>query len=154
MMKHFELKIPPLLVLVCFAGFMWLTAHVFEQQTIDIKYNILISLSFLSLAFLILLASSYRFKKAKTTVNPIKPDNSSSLVTSGIYGFSRNPMYLSFAMMLTALGIYLSTIQALVCVPVFVVFINQFQIKPEEKALLQIFGNAYSNYKKSVRRWL
>lgn len=153
-MKYFELKIPPVLVFVIFAGLMWLTPVAFELEKVHLKYNRLYLLSFLSLALIILLISAYSFKKAHTTVNPIKPNNSSSLVTTGIYRITRNPVYVSFTLLLISWGVFLSTIESLVFIPIFIAYINYFQIIPEEKALHGIFGQPYRDYKNKVRRWV
>lgn len=153
-MKYFELKIPPLLVFVIFAGLMWLTPLAFELEKVHLQYNHIYLFSFLSLALIILFISAYSFKKAHTTVNPIKPNNSSSLVTTGIYRFTRNPMYVSFTLLLISWGVFLATMETLVFIPLFIAYINFFQIIPEEKALLGIFGQPYSDYKNKVRRWV
>jgi len=76
------------------------------------------------------------------------------LVTNGTFHFTRNPMYLSLLLYLLAWAVYLSNWLALLFVPVFVLYINQFQIKPEERALSSLFGLEYAAYKGRVRRWL
>ncbi len=87
-------------------------------------------------------------------MNPIKPGAASSLVTGGVFRFTRNPMYLSLLLYLLAWTAYLSNWLALLLVPVFVLYINQLQIKPEERALSALFGSEYASYKARVRRWL
>jgi protein-S-isoprenylcysteine O-methyltransferase Ste14 len=94
------------------------------------------------------------FRHAKTTVNPLSPANSSSLVTSGIYRFTRNPMYVGLALVLLAWALFLSSPWSLLGPLVFVLYINRFQIVPEERILSGIFGEAYSAYRTKVRRWL
>ena len=94
------------------------------------------------------------FVRAGTTVNPLTPDASSSLVTSGVYRISRNPMYLGFLLLLLAWGIYLANVLALLPVPLFVVYMNRFQIAPEESALRSRFGRDFADYSNQVRRWL
>ncbi len=80
--------------------------------------------------------------------------HASSLVTSGVYTISRNPMYLGGLIMLLGWGILLSNAPALVCLPVYVLYINRFQIEPEERALTLLFGPAYTAYTARARRWL
>jgi protein-S-isoprenylcysteine O-methyltransferase Ste14 len=87
-------------------------------------------------------------------MNPIKPSAASSLVTGGVFRFTRNPMYLSLLLYLLAWAAYLSNWLALLFVPVFVLYINELQIKPEERALSALFGAEYASYKGRVRRWL
>ena len=153
MIKFFALKFPPLLILVMFASLMWLTTFLFVESPFLLPYKVVVSISLFITAIIILLASTYHFKKAKTTVNPIRPDSASSLVTTGIYKYTRNPMYVSFLLLLISWGLYLSTLQTFIFILPFIVFINYLQIKPEEKALLQIFGQTYSDYQQRVRRW-
>lgn len=106
------------------------------------------------IGLVILLVSGYQFRKASTTVHPLKPDESSSLVTSGIYRFSRNPMYIGFLLLLLAWGLILGSALAFLVLPFFIVLITNVQITPEESVLLKRFGEEYINYKKKVRRWI
>ncbi|HEX6927780.1 MAG TPA: isoprenylcysteine carboxylmethyltransferase family protein, partial [Gammaproteobacteria bacterium] len=82
------------------------------------------------------------------------PGRASALVVAGIYRRSRNPMYLGFALLLLALGIHLRSLSALLILPAFVLYMNRFQIAPEERALEARFGEEYNVYRQSVRRWL
>jgi protein-S-isoprenylcysteine O-methyltransferase Ste14 len=94
------------------------------------------------------------FRRAKTTVNPMTPDAASSLVVSGIYRYTRNPMYLGFLLILTGWAALLSNMLALAVLPAFVVFMNRFQISPEERVLASLFPVDYAEYRARVRRWL
>jgi protein-S-isoprenylcysteine O-methyltransferase Ste14 len=95
------------------------------------------------------------FRRANTTVNPITPDKASALVVDGIYRFSRNPMYLGFLFLLVAWAIFLANWPALMLAPpVFVIYMNKFQIVPEEKTLSALFGDDFESYKCLVRRWI
>lgn len=94
------------------------------------------------------------FFKSKTTVNPLKPDKSQALVTSGLYRFSRNPMYLGMLLMLTGLALWLGNPIGVLPLIFFVAYLTTFQIKPEEAVLQKLFGATYSDYQDSVRRWL
>lgn len=94
------------------------------------------------------------FKWAKTTVNPTKPQSSSALVKSGIYRRTRNPMYLGFLLILIGLAILTANLVAFLILPAFALYMNQFQIKPEERALTSIFGDEFRAYCSSVRRWI
>ena len=94
------------------------------------------------------------FFRAKTTVNPLKPENSKVLVVAGLYKFTRNPMYLGMLLLLFGWTFWLGNPVGL-CLPfIFVWYITKFQIKPEELALVDIFGDQYVQYKQQVRRWL
>ncbi len=90
----------------------------------------------------------------KTTVNPLTPEATTTMVTSGIYRFTRNPMYLGFLLILAGWAIALSHLLAFVILPLFVWYMNRFQILPEERALASKFPEAFTAHKRSVRRWL
>ena len=94
------------------------------------------------------------FRKARTTVNPLAPEQASALVISGIYRYSRNPMYLGFALMLLAWVVFLLAWPGVLVIAAFVLYLNRFQIRPEELALTARFGAAFHAYQSSVRRWL
>lgn len=94
------------------------------------------------------------FFRSGTTVNPLHPERASTLVTSGLYRLSRNPMYLGMACLLTAWCLYLGTVPGLIVIVGFVVCIEIHQIKPEEEALECVFGVEYVAYKTRVRRWI
>lgn len=117
-------------------------------------WQILIILSLCSSATFFCLAGILSFKQAKTTVNPIHPEEASTLVKTGVYRISRNPMYFGFALFLAAWAAYLSTPFALVGLFGFIFYMNQFQIIPEEQTLSEIFGSEFEEYKMTVRRWL
>jgi len=101
-----------------------------------------------------ILAGVYEFQKAKTTLNPTTPAATSSVVASGIYRVSRNPMYVGFLLVLTGWAIFLSHPLPFLLLPAFVAYMNRFQISPEERVLSAKFGDEYDTYKQSVRRWL
>jgi protein-S-isoprenylcysteine O-methyltransferase Ste14 len=94
------------------------------------------------------------FLRRRTTINPLKPDSASALVTGGIYRFTRNPMYLGGATLLLAWALYLGNVAAFAGVPLFILYMNRFQIAPEERALEARFGAEYLAYRTRVPRWL
>lgn len=94
------------------------------------------------------------FRKAKTTMNPFKPDTASALVSDGMYRFTRNPMYLGLLVTLLGRAAFLRQPLVLVFLPFFVLYITRFQIKPEERVLSSRFGDDYADYMAKVRRWL
>lgn len=102
----------------------------------------------------IAIAGVVAFRRARTTVNPLKPEATSSLVISGVYGFTRNPMYVGLALVLLAWAVFLSSALALLGPLVFILYMNRFQIVPEERVLSGMFGDAYSTYQTNVRRWI
>jgi protein-S-isoprenylcysteine O-methyltransferase Ste14 len=149
-----ELKIPPVALVVIVAVAMWLgAAYVpgfhfrFPLQSIAALVIGLAGIITCTLGFL-------EFKRAKTTVNPTKPQSSSSLVTSGIYRHTRNPMYLGFLLILAGWAAFTATTLSFFGLPAFVFYMNQFQIKPEERALESLFGEEFTEYCFIVRRWI
>lgn len=100
------------------------------------------------------LAGVRSFRSAGTTVNPLKPDGSSALVVNGIFRRTRNPMYLGLLLLLLGWGLYLANPFALLLVVAFPPYMNRFQIRPEERALEAAFGQAFTEYRRRVRRWL
>jgi protein-S-isoprenylcysteine O-methyltransferase Ste14 len=107
----------------------------------------------LGMAMAIGLFALIQFFRMKTTVDPTRPKKASTLVTNGIYRFSRNPMYLALLMVLLAWGLYLGNAFNTLVAAAFVGYMNRFQISAEEKALAKLFGNAYQQYCVNVRRW-
>ncbi|MGY1459865.1 methyltransferase family protein [Luteimonas sp. A534] len=94
------------------------------------------------------------FRCAGTTVNPLHSAKSSQLVTSGAYRFSRNPMYLGHSLILLGWGLYLGNAVAVAIVPLLVLYLSRFQIRPEERQLLARFPDAYAAFCRQVPRWL
>jgi protein-S-isoprenylcysteine O-methyltransferase Ste14 len=94
------------------------------------------------------------FYKSSTSIDPYKPDKASSLVTSGIYGISRNPMYAGLLFILAGYGFYLGNVLVFAMLPPFMGYMSRYQIIPEEQVIEQKFGDEYRKYKSEVRRWL
>ena len=153
-MNALELKIPPLVLVLVLALTMWFTAMQLPSLAITLPWRHGLAATVSSVGILFLLAGMYSFQKAKTTFNPMKPDTASSLVASGIYRISRNPMYVGFLLALTGWATWLSHPLPFLLLPIFVVYMNHFQISPEERALSAKFGDEYDRYKQGVRRWL
>ena len=75
-------------------------------------------------------------------------------MSDGVYRYTRNPMYVGLACCVLAWGVYLQNFAALLGVVIFIAYMTHFQIKPEERALQEKFGDEYANFKSKVRRWL
>jgi protein-S-isoprenylcysteine O-methyltransferase Ste14 len=148
-----ELKVPPLALVFLFGALMWL-ASAYSAFTLALPWHSMFALIFCSVGFAIVLAGVFAFRQAKTTVNPLKPETATAMVTSGIYRFTRNPMYLGFLLVLAGWGMYLSNLLAVALLPLFVLYMNRFQIVPEERALCAKFSHVFTAYTCSVRRWL
>src|SRR5699024_7610486 len=96
----------------------------------------------------------YGFRHAQTTLDPRQPRQAAKLVTTGVYRYSRNPMYLGLLLWLLAYALWLQAPFALIGPALFMAYITVFQIKPEEAALAAMFGDAYHAYTRRTRRWL
>jgi protein-S-isoprenylcysteine O-methyltransferase Ste14 len=153
-MKNLELKIPPVAVMAIVGAAMWLVSIVLPRVNFynSFRKAIVIIFALTGAAFGIMGLLSFRL--AKTTFDPMKPDSSTSLVTSGVYSITRNPMYVGLLSLLTAWGFFLGSAYSLFLTAAFVFYMNKFQIEPEERALKSIFGDAYDDYVLRIRRWL
>jgi protein-S-isoprenylcysteine O-methyltransferase Ste14 len=153
-MTTLELKIPPPAVALAIGFLMWLTSVLFGYIPIPLDYRLGAALALLVIGQGISISGIVAFRQAKTTLNPLKPGNSTALVTRGIYRFTRNPMYLGLLLTLMGWAAFLASPPALVFLFLYVVYINRFQIEPEERMLASLFGGDYTAYKTRVRRWL
>jgi protein-S-isoprenylcysteine O-methyltransferase Ste14 len=149
-----ELKVPPLLVALILGASMWLVARLTPGLAAELPYAEVVAGAVLLAAVAIALAGVVAFRRARTTVDPIHPDHASAIVTGGIYGLTRNPMYLGFLLLLAAWAIWLGNLPACLGLPAFVKYMNRFQILPEERFLGGKFGAPYAAYLLRVRRWI
>ncbi|AYC31569.1 isoprenylcysteine carboxylmethyltransferase family protein [Pseudomonas cavernae] len=154
-MRWLENRIPPPLVATLFGLLMWLVAHLLPGRLeLAIEWRLGTALAVLLVGVGVCLAGVLSFRRARTTVNPLKPETASALVSSGIYRYTRNPMYLGFATALLAWSVFLAWPPAVLGVLGFVLYMNRFQIAPEEWALSALFGADFYQYCGRVRRWL
>jgi protein-S-isoprenylcysteine O-methyltransferase Ste14 len=153
-MQWLELKIPPLLVWLVIAGAMPGVAYSAPKLSFTLDGSSALALTLVALGGALAVAGVIAFRNQRTTVNPLIPSASSSVVSGGVYRVSRNPMYLGFLLALAGWAVYLSNAGAALLLPVFVAYMTQYQIKPEERALLAKFGSEFAQYMSRVRRWL
>jgi len=153
-MKTLELKIPPPLVALTVAAAMWFAHRYAPSLDLIIPWRVAMAIALAVLGIALALAGVFAFRKAKTTVNPLKPETTSSVVASGIYRFTRNPMYLGMLVVLVGWAVFLANGIAFGLAPLFMLYMNRFQIGPEERVLSGHFGSEYAQYMQSVRRWL
>ena len=150
-MEKFSKIPPPLVVLILVISTFFSSKKI---DLIQIPFQNLISIFILSIGILILLNPVLKFKKSKTTINPIKFKKVNKLVTSGIYKYSTNPMYLGLLMIVISSSIFYLNIYSILTPLFFYLWINRFQIKREEVFLTEKFGEDYLSYKKKTRRWI
>jgi protein-S-isoprenylcysteine O-methyltransferase Ste14 len=153
-MLRLELKIPPLALAVIVAVLMWLVATYLPVINVDRVLARIVGCCLAIAGVGCIAVGVLQFRASSTTVNPTRPDKAATLVTSGIYARTRNPMYVGMTLLLLGWGIWLSSVYALILSVAFVLYLNRFQIVPEEKALHARFGTEFLAYKQRVRRWL
>lgn len=153
-MNSLELKIPPPAQFVITAAAMFGVSKIVPifKFSINGSTGLAVGLGVIGLSSGIMGVT--QFRKAQTTPNPKEIDKATSLVTSGIYQYTRNPMYLGLTLILLGWALYLSHFLAFILIPIFMMYIARFQIQPEERMMTQKFGQAYQNYCAKVRRWL
>ncbi len=149
-----ELKVPPPAVTLIAGAAMWLVARVLPSLSLKLPAGVTVALLLAAAGLAILALAVASFLRARTTISPLKPESTAALVTSGLYRYSRNPMYLGLSLLLLAWGVYLANMLAFVVLPFFTAYMNRYQIEPEERALAQRFGDTYQAYRARVRRWL
>ena len=148
------LKIPPpIITLLVFTG-MYVLSRFVPLGRIDLPALTYVGFLLMAAGIAIDLIGAIQFRRARTTINPLKPQNSTAIVKTGLYRISRNPMYLGMLIVLTGVAFILKTVVAFLLLPLFVLQINRLQIIPEETILAKKFPVEYPDYKKSVRRWL
>ena len=153
-MNTLELKVPPLALALAFALAMWLAATQVPTLAVELPAHGLIAALISGLGAGLVLVAGIRFRRAGTTVNPTRPQATTSVVDSGVYRLSRNPMYLGFLLALVGWAIILAHALPFLFLPAYVGYMNRFQIAPEERMLAAKFGRDYEAYRRSVRRWL
>ena len=153
-MRWLEARVPPPVVMLLAAAVIWGLRRAFPEMGVFIPGRRAIYWTLLALGLLVAVAGIEAFRRARTTVNPMKPDTASALVTGGIYRITRNPMYVGDVLILLAVVVFFSNPLGLAGVVLFVAWMNLLQIPAEERALHARFGEAYDAYRARVRRWI
>ena len=149
-----ELRVPPVAVGSISALCMWLLARWTPGLEWGRHWRLGTTVMLLAAGILVAVAGVLEFRRARTTVNPTTPQAASAMVRSGIYRHTRNPMYLGMLLALAAWAVWLANPAAYAVVPAFLLYINRFQIEPEERILAGLFAGEFDAYRRSVRRWL
>lgn len=142
---------PPIVTFIC-------SLAIYFSKTFFIQFysynNNTISLFLLILGLTVFILAVKAFNRQKTTVNPLDPKQASSLVSSGIFKYSRNPMYLGMLIILLAISFKFNLVGGIVISLFFYIFITKFQILPEEEAMNELFGDEFIEYSNRTRRWI
>lgn len=152
-MSASHLRIPPVVFVLLLGGLMWGVARALPDFGFTLPAHRIIALSLTLAGVGIAFLGVASFRRAKTTINPRQPETATTLVASGIYRLTRNPMYLGMLLVLLSWATYLANAVVFVLPASFVPLMNHLQIRPEERALAAKFGAAYEAYRTQVRRW-
>lgn len=153
-MKWLEHRVfPPAVALMC-GMIMWAIARITYVVPISQTVRGVTATLLIVIAVSLILTAAFAFRRAGTTLNPALIERASSLVTSGIFQYTRNPMYLGLCILLTGVAVWLSAPLALVGPVIFVLYMSRFQIQPEERAMHTLFGDAYEAYCRGTNRWI
>lgn len=153
-MRSLELKIPPLLLCLVFAGLIAALAHLLPQANLPFTGNGTLALIALAGGLAVMFGGAIAFRRHQTTLDPRDPAKTSRIVTGGPFRFTRNPMYLGMALMLGGEAAWYASLPGALLAAVFCLYITELQIKPEERMLLERFGQEYADFMARVRRWL
>ena len=151
-MMNVKTKFPPPLVALAFGFLIYYTKNIFPK--IEIVWGLAFGSFMIIIGLFIILSAIILFKKYKTTITPLNPSNATKLIVNGIYKFSRNPMYLGLLLVLSGISIIQNPIGGLLFIPSFILYLNHFQIIPEESTMLDLFKDDFLKYKENVRRWI
>ena len=147
-----ETKIPPPIVTLLFGLSIYFSRGIF--QAVEVKYSFYIAILLLILGLTVLISAVRLFRKDKTTVNPLSPEQATKLVMDGIFKYSRNPMYLGMAFILGSIAVFFNLIGGIILIALFCFYITKFQIIPEERAMSNLFSQDFDKYKQKTRRWI
>jgi len=156
-MRKLETLIPPPAVLLFTLVLMFIISR-FDRARIlyanDFSSNTLLATVLVIAGISITVLAIKQFKINQTTVNPLRPDTATFLVTSGVFKLTRNPMYLGMVLLCLSSVVFYGSAWCLIAVVAFIAFIVRFQIVPEERAMASLFGKKFAEYKANTRRWI
>jgi protein-S-isoprenylcysteine O-methyltransferase Ste14 len=145
------ITLPPF-IFIAFLGVGVILHNIFPLHFIQGPIRNIVGAIFLAYSVLVASLAIFQMRRAGTNIDVRKP--STTIVSNGIYRYTRNPMYLSMALLLIAVSVLISNIWILILTPVFIIVIQKGVIEREERYLEGKFGTEYTSYKKSTRRWI
>ena len=146
------IKIPPPILVIILTSLVYFSST--KLELIYLPYRQIVSVVILIIGLIVIVSPVVDFIKSKTTVNPVKFKNVNRLVTTGIYRYSRNPMYLGMILIIISTTVYYLNFLSVFSPLIFYIWINKFQINREEIFLEEKFGSEYLKYKSKTRRWI
>lgn len=153
-MNALALKVPPVAQVIITAAAMYGVSKMVPALTFSLNGSTALAVGLGVMGLSLGIMGVTQFRIAQTTPNPQALEQVSSLVTSGVYQYSRNPMYVGLVLILLGWAFYLSHLLAFVLLPIFILYMTRFQIQPEERMMAQKFGKTYQDYLNKVRRWI
>ena len=147
-------KIPPPIILLLCGIAMWFVAHSAYAYTIANPFALILAIILAIFGIYVCASAIRQFKAVETTISPLQPESATSLVHNGIFGKTRNPMYVGLFLILLGWAVWLQSASNIFILIAFVFGLTELQIKPEEAALRKVFGQGYIDYCKRVRRWI
>ena len=153
-MNALELKVPPVAQVIIAAAAMYGVSKMAPTLTFSLSGSTILAVGLGVIGLSLGIMGVSQFRIAQTTPNPQALEKVSRLVTSGIYRYSRNPMYVGLVLILSGWAFHLSHFLAFVVLPIFVLYMTRFQIQPEERVMARKFGKTYQDYVSCVRRWI
>lgn len=153
-MKSLENRFPPPFVTLIIGAAMWGVSKLTSPIPIEATLHYALTGVIGMFALIVGPAGILEFRRRRTTINPIQIDQASRVVTSGIFRFTRNPMYVGLTALLTTWAVWLAVPLSLLGPLAFALFTHRFQILPEERVMSAKFGRDYDEYRRRVRRWM
>ena len=153
-MRALELKVPPPIAAFLVGLAMWVAAYLLPAIPLTDQLRLTFAGVCAGFGVIVAFLGFLALRQANTTINPVNPEKASSVVTSGIYSYTRNPMYLGLTTLLAGWAAWLSVLWVFLGPVAFMLYLTRFQIVPEERVMSSKFGRDYDEYRKRVRRWL
>lgn len=153
-MRYLETKIPAPVIGAATGAAMKLYATLYGIDIDPTAFRMNVGVGLSQASAVIVIAAAASMWRARTTFNPLDPTRATSLVTSGAFRFSRNPMYVSLLVLLVAYAVRLDSVTVWFGPIFYVAYVSRFQILPEERVLRAKFGDAFLQYKARTRRWI
>jgi protein-S-isoprenylcysteine O-methyltransferase Ste14 len=153
-MRALELKVPPPLLALLVGVAMWAAARLLPAVHLTGQWRYVLAGVCAGFGVTVAILGVWAFRQAKTTLNPVIPEKASSVVTGGIYSYTRNPMYVGLTAELVGWAVWLSAPWVFLGPVALMLYLTRFQIIPEERVMSSKFGRDYDEYRKRVRRWL
>ncbi len=151
---NLELKVIPVIQVFIVLVLMYILEKALPSLSYTFQYSLFASIFIFAIAMVVGLLAVYCFRQHKTTVDPSAPEKASQVVDTGIYAYSRNPMYLALVLVLISVAVYRQNVINFSVIPLFILYITKYQILPEERALTSLFGEEFKAYCLKVNRWL